>query len=78
MDAMPTGRDDLTYFDKAPVIVTASSDAAMRRAARTIELSGLRLADQVPVEAAIERIERQAAASAIWGRGRRRLRWAAR
>jgi DNA-binding MarR family transcriptional regulator len=66
MDAMPTGRDDLTYFDKAPVIVTASSDAAMRRAARTIEMSGLRLADQVPVEAAIERIERQAAATAIW------------
>jgi hypothetical protein len=66
MDAMPTGRDDLTYFDAAPVIVTASSDAAMRRAARTIELSGLRLADQVSVEAAIERIERQAAATAIW------------
>jgi DNA-binding MarR family transcriptional regulator len=66
MDAMLTGRDDLTYFDKAPVIVTASSDAAMRRAARTIELSGLRLADQVSVEAAIERIERQAAATAIW------------
>jgi DNA-binding MarR family transcriptional regulator len=66
MDAMLTGRDDLTYFDKAPVIVTASSEAAMRRAARTIELSGFRLADQIPVEAAIERIERQASATAIW------------
>ena len=66
MDAMLTGRDDLSYSDKPPVIVAASSDAAMRRAARTIESSGLRLADQVAVSSAKERIERQAATSAVW------------
>ena len=66
MDAMLTGRDDLSYSDKPPVIVAADSDAAMRRGVRTIELSGLRLADQVLVNSARERIDRQASASAVW------------
>ena len=41
MDAMLTEQDDLNYSDRPPVIVAASSDAAMLRALGTIEASGL-------------------------------------
>jgi hypothetical protein len=66
MDAILTDRDDFNYSDRPPILVAASSDAAMRRAVSTIEASGVRVADRVAVGAAKERIERQVSATAIW------------
>lgn len=66
MNALSTDHDQLTYRDLPPVLIAGSSDAALARAKRTIEDSGLRVADAVPIEAAAERFARQAAASAIW------------
>ncbi|MFL6752192.1 MAG: hypothetical protein ACJ8FL_03060 [Sphingomicrobium sp.] len=66
MDAYSTGRDDLTYSDLPPVLIVGDSAGAIEKAARTIEASGLRIADKSPIEAARQRIGRQAAASAIW------------
>lgn len=55
-----------TGFDRPPILIAGDSDAALQRAARTVEASGLRIADKVGLEAALERIERQGAASALW------------
>lgn len=66
MDVIQTDRSNLSYSDQAPVLIVASSDAAMTRALRTVEASGLRVGDKVPVESAQERIERQVAATAVW------------
>lgn len=66
MDMIHTDRSDLSYSDQAPVLIAASSDAAMARALRTIEASGLRVGPQLPIEAARERIELQARTGAIW------------
>ncbi|WP_309661478.1 hypothetical protein [Sphingomonas sp.] len=53
-------------FDRPPILIAGDSDAALQRAARTVEACGLRIADSVDIEAALERIDRQAAASALW------------
>ena len=53
-------------FDPPPILITGDSEAALDRAARTIAASGLRIADRVGLEQAPERIDRQAAASALW------------
>jgi DNA-binding MarR family transcriptional regulator len=66
MDAILTDRDDLNYSSKPPVLVAGSSDAAIARATRTIEASGLRIGGRFSIAAAAERIERQAAATAVW------------
>jgi DNA-binding MarR family transcriptional regulator len=66
MDAILSDRDDLNYSDRPPIIVAASSDAAMLRALSTVEASGLRVADRVTLYSAKERIERQVSATAIW------------
>ena len=66
MDAILTDRDDFDYSDQPPVLIAGSSDAAMARAARTIRASGLRIASSLPIESAMERIDRQAAATAVW------------
>ncbi|MFN2474137.1 MAG: MarR family transcriptional regulator [Sphingomicrobium sp.] len=49
-----------------PALVIGSSAAARARGVAEIEAAGLRLAAAVPVEEAIERIDQQAAASALW------------
>ena len=49
-----------------PVLIAADSERSFTLATATIEASGIRLAGRVPIEAALERIERQAAASAVW------------
>ena len=59
MDAMPTGRASINYLDSAPVLVAGSSEAAISRAVRTIEASGMRIAGPVALEEASPRIERQ-------------------
>lgn len=51
---------------KHPVLVAASSATALGRAMRTIEATGARVAATLSIEEARERIERQAAASALW------------
>jgi hypothetical protein len=47
-------------------LIVASSDAAMARAAIGVEASGYRVGAKLPIERALERIELQAAASALW------------
>ena len=53
-------------FDRPPILITGDSEAALERAARTIQSFGLRIADTVGLEVAPERIDRQIAASALW------------
>jgi hypothetical protein len=53
-------------FDRPPILIAGDNEAALQRAARTVEACGLRIADTVGLEAAPERIDRQAAASALW------------
>ncbi|WP_310468756.1 MarR family winged helix-turn-helix transcriptional regulator [Sphingomonas sp.] len=66
MDAISTDAASDHYAAPAPVLIAATGSAARQRAVRTIEASGLRIADIVEIEQAPERIERQAAASALW------------
>jgi hypothetical protein len=66
MDATSTDRDDVRIVDQAPILIAGSSAAARARAVRAIEGAGLRIADQVAVADARERIERQVSASAVW------------
>jgi DNA-binding MarR family transcriptional regulator len=66
MDAYSTDRDSLTSFDPAPVLVAASSEAALARARPTIQACGLRVGAELSIVDASERIERQVSASAIW------------
>ena len=49
-----------------PVLIAGNSDAALQRAARTVEASGARIGAIVPLDAAADRIALQAAASAVW------------
>jgi DNA-binding MarR family transcriptional regulator len=53
-------------FDPPPVLIAGDSEPALARAARSVEASGVRIADKVLVEAALERIDQQASASALW------------
>ena len=66
MDAFVTDADNLTYSDRPPVLVAASSAAGFARARPAIEAAGMRIADTVLIAEAEARIERQAAASALW------------
>jgi DNA-binding MarR family transcriptional regulator len=66
MDAYYSERDDLAYFHDSPVLVVGSSERALATAALTIEAAGLRIADSRSIETARERIELQAAATAVW------------
>ena len=66
MDTIPTSRADLHYSDKPPILICASSEPALARAVRTIEASGARIADRVPIDEAHDRMGRQVSASAIW------------
>ena len=66
MNATKIEQFDLSYSDQSPILIGASSDAALARAVRTVEASGCRIGDTMDIEAARERIERQISASAIW------------
>src|SRR5438067_2772547 len=66
MDAYLTDAADLTYSDRPPLLLAASSDAAMARAECTINASGLRVGARLAIELAKERIEQQAVATALW------------
>ena len=66
MDLIHPDRSNLNYSEQAPVLIAATSEAAMARARRTIAASGLRIGAELPIEKARERIELQGAATAIW------------
>lgn len=66
MDAYLSGSADLTYSDEAPVLLAASSDAGMARAQRTIEAASLRVGAKLPMDTALQRIEMQGRATAVW------------
>ena len=66
MNAIQTEPNDLSYSDKPPILIGASSGAAMARAVRTIEAAGCRIGERMTVGAAGARIDRQIAASAVW------------
>ena len=66
MNATQTEPFGLSYTDKPPILISASSDAAMARAVRTIEAAECRIGDTMSVDAARGRMERQIAASAMW------------
>ena len=66
MDAYSGDAVNLTYSDDPPVMLAATSDAAMYRAERTVAAAGFRIGARLPIELANQRIEQQAAASALW------------
>ena len=66
MDAYLSGPADLSYSDEPPVLVAASSDAAMARAEETISAQGRRIGARLAVEAALARIKVQPLATAVW------------
>jgi DNA-binding MarR family transcriptional regulator len=66
MDAISTDRDNLSNFDQSPILIAASSLAARARAARTIQATGIRIADEVLIADALARLDRQVSASAVW------------
>ncbi|MBA3512389.1 MarR family transcriptional regulator [Sphingomonas sp.] len=67
MDAYLTDERNPQFgFDRPPILIAGDSDAALERAARTVEASGLRIADRVGLDEAPGRIDRQVAASALW------------
>ena len=65
MDAYPTDRT-VSYLDHSPVLIAGTSDAAIRKAIRTIEACGFRVGQSLPLEQAGARIELQVSASAVW------------
>ena len=66
MDGYLTGAPNANGFDRPPILIAGDGEAALQRAARTVEACGLRIADRVGLEQASERIDRQASASALW------------
>ena len=49
-----------------PILVSGTDQAAIERGARTVEASGMRVADRVLVSVAAERIRNQISLSAVW------------
>ena len=66
MDAYSADPNSITYSTQPPVLLVASSDRAMARARGPIEASGARIATALGIAEARERVERQAALSALW------------
>jgi hypothetical protein len=56
----------ISYGGPPPLLVAASSDAALRRARQTADASGLRVGALLSIDEASERLSQQASASAIW------------
>jgi DNA-binding MarR family transcriptional regulator len=66
MDVISTDAGDLRYSDRPPMLLAASSDAAMARAERSAAAAGLRVGVRLPIEAAAGRIEQQISSTAVW------------
>lgn len=65
MDAL-SAENTITYGGLPPLLIAASSEAALRRARDTAEASGLRVGAHLGIDEARERLKQQASASAIW------------
>jgi DNA-binding MarR family transcriptional regulator len=65
MDALVT-ETALTYGGPPPLLVAATSEAALRRARETASASGMRAICQVGIAEARQRLSQQAAACGIW------------
>ena len=66
MNAYTTEPYDQSYSAVPPVLIAGDSDAALNRAAATVEAAGGRIGAILPLDAAADRIALQASASAIW------------
>lgn len=66
MTAIQTEPFSLSYSDKPPILISATSESAMARAVRTIEAVEHRIADTISIAAARGRAEQQIAAAAMW------------
>jgi DNA-binding MarR family transcriptional regulator len=66
MNATQIEPSSLTYSDKPPILIGASSEVAMARAVRTMEAIDCRIGDTMMLGRARERLEQQIAASVLW------------
>jgi len=66
MNAYSTEPYGQSLSHSSPVLIAGDSDAALQRAARTVEAAGARIGAVVPLDGAADRIALQAAASAVW------------
>ena len=66
MNAYTTEPYGDSYSQISPVLIAGDSDAALQRAARTVEAAGARIGAVVPLDSAANRIALQASASAVW------------
>ena len=66
MDALSTDLSTSDYSARPPVLVTTDSEDAYATASRVIAASGLRVSERIGLPQALARIDRQAAASALW------------
>lgn len=66
MDAYSSEAGNYNLLDRPPVLLAASSSAAMIRAERTIDAHGLRVGARLPIEDAVARLKAQASATAVW------------
>jgi DNA-binding MarR family transcriptional regulator len=66
MDAYLSNSTDFSYSDEHPILIAASGEAALARAERVIEASGLRVGARLSVASATERLRLQGAAAAVW------------
>ena len=66
MDAYSSETASTNALHRPPVLLAASSSAAMIRAERTIDAHGLRIGARLRIEDAVARIKLQASATAVW------------
>jgi len=67
MDAyLSNNRNRAINFERPPVLIAADNDRAIVRARATVASAGFRISDAVGIEIASDRLDRQAAASALW------------
>lgn len=66
MDAYSSETGNSSTLNRPPVLLAASSGAAMMRAERTIDAHGLRIGARLPIEEALARIKTQPSATAVW------------
>ena len=66
MNAYTTEPYDQSYSAAPPVLIVGDSDAALNRAAATVEAAGARIGAILPLDGAADRIALQASASALW------------
>ena len=66
MNAYTTEPYGDSYSQISPVLIAGDSDAALQRAARTVEAAGARIGAVIPLNSAADRIALQASASAVW------------